>query len=129
LKEGRDYTAFLDLTTARFWFNNYSAKEKAIKILKKLRQGNILDERLANKLDVFVNNEIGEAVFLLNPGYILLPNYFQKGNIKAMHVYEPVRGLDGMIISSFSSKNIKNMSNIRDIYSLIIDYYKTYFKG
>lgn len=129
LKKNKDYTAFLDLTAARFWFKNNSTREKVSRALGNIKQGRILDEGLAKKLGVFVSKEIGDMVFLLNPGYILLPNYFQKGNIKAMHVYEPVRGLDGMIISSFSSNNMEKISSICDIYSMILEYYQTYFKG
>lgn len=88
LKMGKDYFYFLDTTMARFWFKNERAKTVIEESLKELKNGCILTEK--ERRFFRVPAEYGDLIFLANPGFIILPNFFQ-GNerIKAAHGYDP----------------------------------------
>ncbi len=79
---------FLDSTTARFWFSNKLVKEKVLKKISDLNCGQWISEKEAKRLSIdFSHSYYGESLFVINPGTIISPNFFQKDLVKGMHGY------------------------------------------
>lgn len=89
---GLNLDYFLDSTLARFWFKDRQAKEKLEKVLAQFKKdGHILTdkERKIYQLN-FMDNRYGDLVFLVNPGVLIYPNFYQKNKpVLAMHGYDP----------------------------------------
>lgn len=84
------YYYFLDSTIARFWFFDEETKHDIISRLKTLSHGHILSkkEKVEHGID-FVDNRYGDEIFLVNPGVLIYPNFFQSSNpVKGMHGYD-----------------------------------------
>jgi len=114
LRFGKDYIMFLDSTMARFWFFNDKANE--IKDLK-IKGGHFLTKNeLINLNANFKDNRHGDLIFLADPGYLILPNYFQGDLlIKSMHGYDPKHPSQyGVFIS-----NGNEVEKLTDIYFLL----------
>ncbi len=96
--EGIDY--FLDSTIARFWLKNKSSKEELLKILSKIKQGKVLDLKDKGKYNIPLGEEFGEVIFVLYPGYLFVPNFYQgKKGCRGMHGYMPdMADLDGIFL-------------------------------
>ena len=96
--KGIDY--LLDSTLARFWFKNNNSKEDLIKELK-LLNGKILGIKEKEFYNVPFGKEYGELIFAANPGYLILPNFYQGNRVcKGMHGYtsEENKKLDAFFI-------------------------------
>lgn len=92
VREPDDFVSFRDSTVARFWFFNPRAEEKLRRRLESLPWGTVFDdEALAHHRIRFPDNANGELFFLLRPGAVLLPNYYQGGGVPplGMHGYDP----------------------------------------
>jgi len=86
---GKDYVFFLDSTMARFWFFNERAKEQIVGLLQEFKQGHILtkEERIGYRIN-YSHNKFGDLIFLVDPGMLIFPNFFQKRRpAKGMHGY------------------------------------------
>ena len=90
--EPDDYVCFRDSTMARFWFFKPGAEEAIRASLSKVPWGQIINEDLVAKHHIrFADNSNGDLIFLLEPGTVLMPNYYQGGGVlpKGMHGYDP----------------------------------------
>jgi len=81
-KLGKDYLMFLDSTLARFWFYNREAESKITQLLSKSKKGKIV-----NFKNPEIHNKFGKLIFQLNPGIIILPNFYQSKPDKSTHGY------------------------------------------
>lgn len=89
LREGRDYIVFLDSTMARFWAEQ-PILLKIGSILEKLGKGRLLSKESLKRYHAPLSRRYGDLVYLVDPGIIILPNYYQGTNtVLAMHGYDP----------------------------------------
>ena len=91
LREGDDYVAFLDSTTARFWFPNPAARGPVQTALEKLSDGHWLsDQDLARLHSRHSSRRNWETIWMADAGTLILPNYFQGSEpVIGMHGYLP----------------------------------------
>ncbi len=90
--EPDDYIAFRDSTAARFWFFKPAAEQAVRKRLQDIPWGTIIDDDAKRRYRIdFADNANGDLIFLLNPGVVLMPNYYQGDGAppKGMHGYDP----------------------------------------
>ena len=97
-----DYLAMYDSTMARFWFFNKAAKSAIIELLKKNRQGRILnDEELKSRRVYFPDRRYGEIIFLMNPGCLISPSFMSNNVPQGMHGFDPaIDTADGILVSN-----------------------------
>ena len=89
---GRDYVCFLDSTMARFWFHTSQAQQSITELLSGLDEGYILTETIRHSHAIAdCDPRNGELYFLVKPGVIIFPNFFQMSGhpVKGMHGYAP----------------------------------------
>lgn len=122
-KEEKDFIAFYDATLARFWFKNAYAKDKVSNYLNSLKIGKILDETELKEFGVyFPDKRYGELIFLLDPGYIIFPNFYEVLPFppRGMHGYDPkFKDMLGILICSNDLS--KNTVKIVDIFRIILE--------
>jgi predicted AlkP superfamily pyrophosphatase or phosphodiesterase len=109
MNEPKDYISFYDSTMARFWFKNKKNLKKKEAELKNLKYGFILTKRLKKKYNIPEDRRYGDLIFILNPGYMFMPNCYQSTPLKGMHGYAPDKAdLDGIFISNlkFNKKTL-----------------------
>ena len=138
LKEYNDYLAFYDSTMARFWFFNEKSKLILSKFLKSKQFGDFLDDNQFKNLHIkFSHNKYGDACYLMNPGFIIYPNYYSIfTSPKAMHSYDPnyeeMKGVLLIYPFKLNSKN-KDSEEIASIFPTILNYFNinipNYCKG
>jgi hypothetical protein len=115
---GDDYIMFLDSTLARFWFKNSDAEQKIKDLFIKSRKGRIVDFK--NKS---IHNLFGELIFQVNPGTLILPNFYQDKADKATHGYSDSCKEERAfyIFHKEGMKPWKKDIKMKDIYNLIIE--------
>lgn len=100
----KSYIAFYGGTTAQFWFRNENIRESIKKILTKLKCGHILTDKERKKYHIPPSKRQGELIFIINPGYMIFPNYYQrteKEKFRAMHGYAPDKvNCDGIFLTN-----------------------------
>ena len=109
--KGIDY--FLDSTLARFWFKEDNIKKEFANELKKIKNGHTLSIEEKNKYCIPLSREYGEIIFAADPGYLILPNFYQgEKACKGMHGYMPDKAdLDGFfMINRKINKKALNMN-------------------
>lgn len=89
-ENGDGFFYFLDSTMARFWFKNKAVKRRILEILSNIKEGHLLTTSEQKKFRIdFDHQKYGEEIFLLNPGFVLKPNFFQgEEMVKGMHGYD-----------------------------------------
>jgi len=124
LKLGDDYLCFIDATLALFWPKDKVVKEKILKILSKIKIGNVIDEALQKRCHIRFNDErYGEIIFVLKPGGTFFPNFFSAfGAMRGLHGYLPEDDVQkGCLISnkkfSYPLKHVKDFRNLINIYT------------
>jgi len=104
-----DFGMFLDSTLARFW----GEPEKLANIrnaLSKLECGRFLTAEERSGYRIPASASWGQLIFLLEPGYVISPNFFEKtSHVKAMHGYDP--GTPGL--ETFCLVNSSGLSSSR----------------
>jgi len=88
LSLGRDLVYFIDSTSCRIWAKNDEVERSCRQKLSEVKNGKVLsqDEIAGFRL----GKNMSDVFFLADPGYLLLPNYFQGAHpVKAMHGYVP----------------------------------------
>ncbi len=91
LKMGVDYVAFLDSTMVRFWFFSEGARRRIAAALEPF-PGQLLDAAAQARYGIAgCDRRNGEAIFLVAPGVLVFPNFFQRAGalVKGMHGYDP----------------------------------------
>jgi hypothetical protein len=87
LRARRDYLAFFDSTMARFWA---SPRAEAVAAEAMGDAGRRLDDSELSELGcLFPGREYGDAIFLANPGMLIVPSFMGSRAIAAMHGYHP----------------------------------------
>ena len=86
----RDYLPFFDSTMARFWWRGDEARRAVTEALSQEALGRWLDDAELERLGArFPARDYGDAIFLLNPGALMVPSFMGKGPLAAMHGYDP----------------------------------------
>jgi hypothetical protein len=90
LSTPKDYLVFTDSTMARFWFRSPTAPGRLRSALPPTGWGRWLDqgEMAAYGID-FPDHRYGEAIYLLEPGHVIVPSYMGLRACAAMHGYGP----------------------------------------
>jgi len=90
LRYGEDYIAMYDSTMARFWFPNPQARAKVETALSQVQQGRMLNAEDYRRWHCdFGDPRFGELIFLLQPGWLIVPSYMGLQAIPGMHGYDP----------------------------------------
>lgn len=88
-KQPRDFISFIDSISIRFWIKDKNKLKKIKTLLSEIKDGEIFDNNRLEKLNIPNEKEIiGDILFVVKPGILIMPNYFQgKKTIKGMHGY------------------------------------------
>lgn len=87
---GSDYFAFYDPTMARFWFSGADVRHHAMASIGDVDCGRWLaDGQLRLEGIFFPDHRFGQAIFLLDPGWTIVPNYHSATATSGMHGYHP----------------------------------------
>jgi predicted AlkP superfamily pyrophosphatase or phosphodiesterase len=126
LKEGTDYLAFLNSTIVQLWFFKESAERRIMDLLDDLCCGRFLTEQDLRHYQIPFDRKYGDALWLVNPGRIILPNYYQGSTfVRGMHGYTPeVKDLHSPFIISgdgVAPGKVEHISNPMEIFSTILD--------
>jgi hypothetical protein len=90
LRMPRDYVVFLDSSMARFWFPNDRARATILSRLGELPGGRFVPDAELRELGVDVaGSAYGEAVWLCDPGIVILPSFMGSSPLAGMHGYHP----------------------------------------
>lgn len=120
LKIPIDYVPFYDSTMARFWFFKEEARERVFGRLGNLTVGHVLSrEELIGWGAYFPDRKFGEMIFLMNPGYVIVPSYISNSAPRGMHGFSPEdKWSDAMFMSSVVSEN--QPRSITDFYPIML---------
>jgi len=120
LAYGRDYAAFYDATMARFWFLNTEARNKITDRLEEIREGRMLrDDELESFGVYFKDHKYGDAIFLMNPGFMIIPSFMGRKPLRGMHGYHP-DDPDSFAIYLTTADPEARPQTILDIFSFIL---------
>jgi hypothetical protein len=113
-----DYLYILDSTTARFWFESESVKIHVMSELQKLKQGRWMTEKEKGRwLNDELKKKFGEEMFVCKPGYMLIPNIYQKKQIKGMHGYGGFNEVEwGIYITNLLKKNSESILQTTELH-------------
>ncbi|MFZ0420455.1 MAG: alkaline phosphatase family protein [Candidatus Sulfotelmatobacter sp.] len=119
LKMPDDYLAVYDSTMARFWFFNEQSRAAVHKALRGLGCGHVLSREEMDRFGVlFQDNRYGEAIFLLDPGWLFSRSDFHGSAWfpSGMHGYHPEqdRYSDAIFLSDRRPESPVN--TIKDVY-------------
>lgn len=85
-----DYEYFLDSNHVRFWFDTPAVAETVRASISSLSWGSVFDTEERRRLNADVSRRYGDLIFVLSPGYLALPNFFQRDYaVAGMHGYHP----------------------------------------
>ena len=112
----RDYVMFLDSALARFWFFNKDCEKAFREILANSKKGSFLNFK--NKE---IHRKFGQLIFLVKPGVLILPNFYQEKADKATHGYsDNCKDEKGLYIFHEGKNNKKKKDiKIKEIYKII----------
>jgi hypothetical protein len=115
-----DYVPFYDSTMARFWFFREEARQKVSDTLMKLEVGHFVSKEELIRFGVFFpDGKFGEMVFLMNPGYVIVPSYISHSVPNGMHGFShDDRWSDAMFMSNIRLEN--EPRSIIDFYSIML---------
>jgi predicted AlkP superfamily pyrophosphatase or phosphodiesterase len=124
----RDYLIFIDSTMARFWFFNSRAKSLIRNQLRQLNMGRILSSSdIANYHIPGPEAGYGDLIFLLDPGIVFFPSFFNCGKAaeKGMHGYEPEcieNQAAGVFMSpQVNSGAVNDTMDMVDVYPILLN--------
>lgn len=119
-KCGDDYIYFLDSTMARCWFSNEKIRQEVIAIFNEIKGGHLLSEREKKIFHIdFLHNKYGDEIFLLDPGKLLIPNFFQRLPVKGMHGYDLSNNDEHGFF--FINRKTKNHCEVIDLFPTILE--------
>jgi hypothetical protein len=88
-RTGRGFLGFYDSTMARFWCDPETRSELGGK-LDATNWGRVLPSEELERLGCrFEDDSYGEVIFLVHPGYLIVPSYMSREPVAAMHGYHP----------------------------------------
>jgi hypothetical protein len=127
LEFGKDYVMFLDSPSARFWFMNEKAEKLIENVLSEIHDGKILTEKEYKDYKIrFKHNKYWDLIFLVNPGVLVFPNFFQREfPVKGMHGYQPsYKDNMGVFLAHLSGeRKIKKVDTVHmvDIFPTVLN--------
>lgn len=72
-----EYTFFIDVSMARFWFRTFRARETIVAMLREMRNATLLTPQDMEKYHLsFPDSKYGEVFSMTEPGYIFFPHDF-----------------------------------------------------
>lgn len=90
LRFNRDYVAMFDSTMARFWFLKEGVEQRVRELLARDTIGHFFSEQEERSAGIyFADRRYGEAMFLLDPGILMVPSFMGERHIAGMHGYAP----------------------------------------
>jgi hypothetical protein len=117
------YLAVYDSTMARYWFFDDGARRAILDELRRTSCGRIIDDAELDHLGIFFpDRRYGEAVFLLDPGWLLASSDFNGNGWHpvGMHGYHPLDShSDAIFLSNRPPRH--EMNTIADIYTCLTD--------
>ncbi|MCK4546897.1 MAG: alkaline phosphatase family protein [Candidatus Eisenbacteria sp.] len=116
---GKDYVAFYDSTMARFSFRTDRGRDAICSMLRAQDGGELLDDETLKSLGVFYpDRRYGDAVFLTQPGVLIVPSFMGPSAPKAMHGFHPdCPGSDAHLVSN--AEVGMPADSILDLYSIM----------
>lgn len=121
LQQGTDYFVFLEPTMARFWFFTDEARSKIRSFLDKCEEGKLLsDSELKDEGIGFPDHKYGDAIFLMNPGFIISPNFIDKFEPKATTGFTP-KCKDAQSIICSNQVIPRGVAHIEQIFPLMLE--------
>ncbi|MFX0136385.1 MAG: alkaline phosphatase family protein, partial [Candidatus Hodarchaeota archaeon] len=126
LKIGKDYQLFLDSTLARFYIKQRTIQKRIKTQLEKFPLGHFLTPEEKKQLHIPNINLYGDLIFAVNPGTLILPNFYQGTEIaKGMHGYFPTNSdLNALFILNgfnISPQKIKQKIEFIDILPTVLE--------
>jgi predicted AlkP superfamily pyrophosphatase or phosphodiesterase len=118
-----DYLAVYDSTMARYWFFDERARREIVNILQNLPCGRVLSETELQRLGVsFSDRRYGEAVFLLDPGWLFSKSDFSGVSWKpsGMHGYHPSDPYSDAVYLS-NRKPAVPLQSVQDAYGCMLE--------
>jgi len=122
LKEGKDFTVFLDSTMARFWGDS-SVLEKIQMFFSDIKDGRFLTQSDLDKYNLPTSTNYGNLIYVVNPGVLISPNYYQGySKVRSMHGYDPDIPEQKTIFMMSNSGNFSKLEelNLVDILPTIL---------
>ncbi len=90
LRVPRDYLVFTDSTMARFWFSGEVARRRIREALPSTGWARWLTEAETAAYGIdFPDGRYGQAIYLLEPGHVIVPSFMGATACAAMHGYGP----------------------------------------
>jgi Type I phosphodiesterase / nucleotide pyrophosphatase len=114
-----DYLAVYDSTMARFWFFNDQSRSAILRALRDVSCGYVLSREEMNRFGVlFEDSRYGEAIFLLNPGWLFSRSDFHGSAWfpSGMHGYHPEQDRYSDAIFLSNRRPESPLSTIKDVY-------------
>jgi predicted AlkP superfamily pyrophosphatase or phosphodiesterase len=127
LVQDQDYHCFLDSTMARFWFKSSASRSILLHRLAGVPHGHVLSELECLKYGLATGkNDFAEALFLADPGVLILPNYFQgRYPVQGMHGYAPEcpqqQGIFIMRSATHSLQRLDSIIDMRMVFPLTLE--------
>jgi predicted AlkP superfamily pyrophosphatase or phosphodiesterase len=111
----KDYLAVYDSTMARFWFFNEAARDRILGTLRAVTCGRLLPDDELQRMGVFFDDRrFGEAIFLLDPGWLFSRSDFDWAPV-GMHGYHP-DDADSDAVFLANREPSANVTTIKDVY-------------
>ena len=117
MRFGTDYVAFYDSTMARFWYLRQGARATIERCLRALSYGSVLNDAQLEEFGAhFPDRRFGETVFLVDPGWLIVPSFMGRTGLAAMHGYSPDDAdADAMIACSEPiGPHLRSITDVRD---------------
>jgi len=105
-----NYLYFIAGTTVSFWFQNEDTKKQVLEALSLIKEGRMLDARIAEKYKIPLSSQYGEIVFFIDKGNYFFPNFYQREfseKFVAMHGYPQDYELDGIFITNKKTRDLE----------------------
>ena len=115
------YYYFLDSTLLRVWIFDDTLKEDIEYYLKTVSLGTIVDDETRSRYGITLG-KWGDIIFLLNEGCVFSPDFFGKGQSKAMHGFHPeLESQKGVFLFLVQSEEIPLHEELRsiDVFSIL----------
>jgi hypothetical protein len=114
----QDYLAVYDSTMARFWFFSRQAREQITERLRAVPSARLLPDSELRELGIFFpDKRYGEAILLMNPGWLIAASGFNGSSWKpaGMHGYHPDDPHSDAVFLSNRNPGMP-LATVRDIY-------------
>lgn len=120
LKVGEDWVYFIDSTCFRVWIKDEAKKEICHKIIKNDISNYLEDEKLIKK----IGKEYGDLIYMVKPGNVFFPDFFNVYKNKGMHGYtNEVAEQKGMllIMGKDNAKSVYQEIELHKVKSEVLD--------